>query len=155
MLVLAFTCFCQPVIAETYELSVTRKGGNTYKVDGKNMIIQTKYCYVYAYSESSILKSNGYGGDLIFLDSKDKCDVKAVFGASSWKSGKHKVTVSREDDDWYEAFGTSTYIKTSACISLALGENAVLSLNEGGFGNLIFNDGMNCMVDGLYKKLRL
>jgi hypothetical protein len=155
LLILAIASFCQPVIAETYELSVTRKGGNTYKVDGKNIIIQTRYCYVYAYSENSILKSNGYGGDLIFIDSKDKCDVKAVFGTADQKEGKYEVTVTREADDWYEVFGTSTYIKTSACLSLALGEDAVLSLTGGNFGNLIFKDGTNCMVEGLYSKLRL
>jgi hypothetical protein len=92
---------------------------------------------------------------LIFIDSKDKCDVKAVFGTADQKEGKYEVTVTREADDWYEVFGTSTYIKTSACLSLALGEDAVLSLTGGNFGNLIFKDSTNCMVEGLYSKLRL
>lgn len=144
-----------PAFAETYELSVTRKGSNTYKVSGKDIIVQTKYCYVYAYSEDAILKSSGYGGDLIFIDSHDKCDVKAVFGPSNQSPGKYKVTVSREDDDWYEIFGLNTYIKTSMCLSLALGEEAVLSHKGGGVGTLIFNDGNSCMVEGLYSKLRL
>jgi hypothetical protein len=89
-----------PVLAENYEVSLARKGSNVYKIDGKDIIIQTRYCYVYAYSEEAIFKASGYGGELIVFDSKDKCDVKAVFGLSKQKPGKYVVTVSREDDDW-------------------------------------------------------
>ena len=102
-----------PAFAENYEVNLTRKGSNVYKIDGKDIIIQTRYCYVYAYSEEAIFKTSGYGGEVIFFDSKDKCDVKAVFGVSKQKPGKYVVTVSHEDDDWYEGFGTSSNIKTS------------------------------------------
>ena len=144
-----------PVLAENYEVNLTRKGSNVYKIDGKDIIIQTRYCYVYAYSEEAIFKASGYGGELIFFDSKDKCDVKAVFGLSKQKPGKYVVTVSREDDDWYEVLGTNSYIKTSTCLSLALGEEAYLTMSASGFGQLRFEDGDDCMVEGVYTKLRL
>ena len=51
-----------PALAENYEVNLTRKGSNVYKIDGKDIIIQTRYCYVYAYSEEAILKTSGYGG---------------------------------------------------------------------------------------------
>ena len=144
-----------PALAENYEVNLTRKGSNVYKIDGKDIIIQTRYCYVYAYSEEAIFKSSGYGGEVIFFDSKDKCDVKAVFGLSKQKPGKYVVTVSREDDDWYEIVGTSSYIKTSSCLSLALGEEAYLTISPSGFGRLRFDDGDDCMVEAVYTKLRL
>ena len=144
-----------PALAENYEVNLTRKGSNVYKIDGKDIIIQTRYCYVYAYSEEAIFKASGYGGELIFFDSKDKCDVKAVFGLSKQKPGKYVVTVSREDDDWYEVLGTDSYIKTSSCLSLALGEEAYLTMSASGFGQLRFEDGDDCMVEGVYTKLRL
>ena len=144
-----------PALAENYEVNLTRKGSNVYKVDGKDIIIQTRYCYVYAYSEEAIFKSSGYGGEVIFFDSKDRCDVKAVFGVSKQKPGKYVVTVSHEDDDWYEVFGTSSYIKTSSCLSLALGEEAYLTIANSGFGMLRFKDGDDCMVEDVYTKLRL
>ena len=144
-----------PVLAENYEVSLTRKGSNVYKIDGKDIFIQTRYCYLYAYSEEAILKTSGYGGEVIFFDSKDKCDVKAVFGLSKEKPGKYVVTVSREDDDWYEVLGTNSYIKTSTCLSLALGEEAYLTISASGFGQLRFEDGDDCMVEGVYTKLRL
>jgi len=31
------------VRAENYEVGLTRKGSNVYKVDGKNIIVQTRY----------------------------------------------------------------------------------------------------------------
>ena len=144
-----------PAQAENYEVNLTRKGSNVYKIDGKDIIIQTRYCYVYAYSEEAIFKSSGYGGEVIFFDSKDKCDVKTVFGLSKQKPGKYVVTVSREDYDWYEVFGTSSYIKTSSCLSLALGEEAYLTIANSGFGRLRFKDGNDCMVEGVYTKMRL
>ena len=144
-----------PALAENYEVNLTRKGSNVYKIDGKDIIIQTRYCYVYAYSEEAIFKASGYGGEVIFFDSKDKCDVKAVFGVSKQKPGTYAVTVSREDDDWYEVFGTSSYIKTSSCLSLALGEEASLTIANSGFGRLRFKDGNDCMVEAVYTKLRL
>lgn len=144
-----------PALAENYEVNLTRKGSNVYKIDGKDIIIQTRYCYVYAYSDEAIFKASGYGGELIFFDSKDKCDVKAVFGLSKQKPGKYVVTVSREDDDWYEVLGTDSYIKTSTCLFLALGEEAYLTMSASGFGQLRFEDGDDCMVEGVYTKLRL
>ena len=81
--------------------------------------------------------------------------MKAVFGVSKQKPGKYVVTVSREDDDWFEVFGTSSYIKTSSCLSLALGEEAYLTIANSGFGRLRFKDGNDCMVEAVYSKLRL
>lgn len=153
---IGLTCFLAvPAWADNYEVNLTRKSGNVYKVDGKDIIIQTRYCYVYSYSEEAIFKTSGYGGEIIFFDSKDKCDVKAVFGVSTQKPGKYVVTVSHEDDDWYEMFGTNSYIKTSSCLSLALGEEAYLTIASSGFGRLRFKDGNDCMVEGIYTKLRL
>ena len=144
-----------PALAENYEVNLTRKGSNVYKVDGKDIIIQTRYCYVYAYSEEAIFKTSGYDGEVIFFDSKDNCDVKAVFGLSKQTPGKYVVTVSHEDDDWYEVFGTNSHIKTSSCLSLALGEQAYLTITPSGFGRLRLKDGDDCMVEAVYTKLRL
>lgn len=152
----ALTCFhVVPALAENYEVNLTRKGSNLYKVDGKDIIIKTRYCYVYAYSEAAIFKTSGYSGEIIFFDSKDKCDVKAAFGVSKQKPGKYVVTVSREDDDWFEVFGANSYIKTSSCLSLALGEEAYLTIAPSGFGQLRFKDGNDCMVEGIYSKIKL
>jgi hypothetical protein len=146
--------FPAAAIADNYEVSVTRKGSNLYKVDGKNIYIHTRYCYEYVYSESAFLKMSGYSGEIIFLDSGGKCDVKAVYGPSEQKTGKYTVTINREDDDWYEIWGSGIYIKTSGCLSLALGQEAVLSISAGGYGTL-YVDGNQCMVEGLYSKMSL
>ena len=144
-----------PSLAANYEVNLTRKGSNVYRVDGKDIIVQTRYCYVYAYSEEAILRTSGYGGEVIFFDSKEKCDVKAVYGKSAQKPGKYAVTVSREDDDWFEVFGTNLHIKTLSCLSLALGEEAVLTIANSGVGRLRFKDGDDCMVEAVYTKQRL
>lgn len=142
--------------AGDYDLSVTRKGSNLYKADGKDVYVHTRYCYEYVYSEDSLLRMSGTSGKIVFIDKGSSCDVKAVFGESDVSPGKYKVTVSREDDDWYEVFGTDTFIKTSACLNLSLGNEAILKLSGAGYGSLYFiDDDDDCMVEGVYSKLRL
>ena len=141
-------------MADNYEISVTRKGNNLYKIDSENILIHTRYCYEYVYYEESFLKMNGNSGEIIFLDSGGKCDVKAVYGSIEQEAGKYSVTISREDDDWYEIWGQDVYLKTSTCLSLALGEDAVLALSAGGYGTL-YIDGDECMVEGVYSSMSL
>ena len=142
--------------AEDYDLSVTRKGSNLYKVDGKDIYIHTRYCYEYVYSEDSLLRMSGTSGKIVFIDEGESCDVKAVYGDSNLTAGKYKISVSREDDDWYEVFGTDTFIKTSMCLNLALGDDAILKVSAGGYGTLYFiDDEDDCSVEGVYTQLRL
>ena len=143
-----------PSFADNYEVSVTRKGSNLYKIDGKNIFIHTRSCYQYVYYKSSILIMNGYSGEIIFTDSGEKCAVKAVYGPSEQAAGKYTVTVNREDDDWYEVRGQGLYIKTSSCLSLALGEEAILFMSAGGYGTLYVGDD-ECLVEGVYSKMSL
>ncbi|MGM3172511.1 hypothetical protein [Dickeya lacustris] len=141
-------------LAETYEISVTRKDSNIYRIDGKNIIVQTKYCYVYAYSENAYLRTNAYDEKLIFVDSHDSCDVSGVYGKSNMKNGAYKVKVSHENDNWYSIWGTDYFIQTSMCIELALSDDAILK-TQGLGGELIFENGNNCTVENVYSKIRL
>lgn len=141
-------------LAANYEVNLTRKGSNTYKVDGKDIIIQTRFCFVYAYSEAAILKTAPYGGEITFFDSREKCDVKAVLAAATPKPGRYVVNVRRDEDDWYEVSSGDSYIKTSACLSISIGEDAYLTISSPGFGRLRFEDGETCMVEGVYTKVR-
>lgn len=142
-------------LADDYRVSVTRKGSNLYKVTGKNIYIHTRYCYEYVYYGDAILRMSGYSGEIVFLDEGKKCGVKAVYGPAEIKPGTYKVTISRESDDWYEIFGTDTFIKTSMCLSLALGEEAILKISAGGIGNLYLRGGYECIVEGVYTRLKL
>lgn len=157
VLVVALMIFVAcPVLAGTYEISVTRKDSNLYKVDGKSIIIKTKYCYEYVYSSEAILRTSGRSGKLIFLEEDATCDVEAVFGKVTLADGQYSVTVSREEDDWYHVSGTDVYIQTSLCLNLALSEDALLKISIGGTGKLYFLDDEDiCMVEALFEPLDL
>lgn len=54
-----------------YEIQITRKGSNIYKVEGTKFYIETRYCYEYATFEDAILKiesSYGYTKGTIYFD---------------------------------------------------------------------------------------
>jgi hypothetical protein len=155
-LAILFLQFQPPLsIAADYSVNVTRKGANLYQVTGKNIYIQTRYCYEYVYYSDAILRMQGYSGEIIFLNEGKKCDVKGVYGSTDLKPGTYQVTVSREADDWYEILGMDAFIKTMLCLRLALGEDAVLKVEAGGVGKLIFDDGDNYLVEGVYSRLSL
>lgn len=154
-LVIIFT-FAMPslAIADNYEISITRKGTNLYKIDDKNTFIHTRYCYEYVYYESSFLKMSGYSGEIIFTESGGRCGVEAVYAPSEQKAGKYAVTINRKDNDWYDIWGRGIYIKTSGCLSLALGEEAILFLRAGGYGTL-YVESNECMVEDVYSRIKL
>lgn len=55
----------------TYEIEITRKGSNIYKLEGTKYYIETRYCYEYATYDDAILKveSNyGYQKGTIYFD---------------------------------------------------------------------------------------
>lgn len=152
-MIIACSFVCSAV-ADDYQVSVTRKGANLYKVDGQQIFIRTNYCYEYAYGEEAILKAAGSTGDLTFVGSKDECPVKAMLGVSQQAPGKYQVEVTHEGDDWYEIFGQNLFVHTSGCFSMAMNEDAVLDLYPGGSGSLK-TENEECSVDGVYSKLRL
>lgn len=142
-------------LAETYELTVTRKGKNIYRVDGKPILIHTRYCYNYSYGAEALLRTDRGGGELHFLDDDDACDVKGLYGRSDPKPGKYQVSISHEDDDWYQ-ISPKLYVQTSLCLNLALGEEGILDVRAGGFGRLHFLDSEDsCTVEGVFEKLAL
>ena len=72
-----------PTLAEDiYKVEVTRIAKDLYKIDGTDYIIKTRFCYEYSYFDDAILIiENTYGyniGRLIFIDSKDECDVEKI-----------------------------------------------------------------------------
>jgi hypothetical protein len=55
----------------TYEIEITRKGSNIYKLEGTKYYIETRYCYEYVTYDNAILKveSNyGYKKGTVYFD---------------------------------------------------------------------------------------
>ena len=48
----------------TYQVTVTRKGRNIYRLDNMDYVIETKYCNEYAHRDKALLKVTGsYHGE--------------------------------------------------------------------------------------------
>lgn len=137
--------------ADRYEVSLTRKDSNLYKVDGQPFWIQTRYCYVYGYGADATL--NQY--EVVFLDDAEKCDVKRILKEMQPAAGTYQVSLSHEDDNLYSTMD-GIFVRTTMCLNLALVEDAVLRLNGYGGGTVIFlDDDDRCDVEGVFSKARL
>lgn len=143
------------VTNDNYRISVTREDSNLYRVLGKDLYIETRYCYEYVYGENSLLKMSGRIGEIVFLDAGEKCDVAGVYGKSEVKAGTYSVTVSHSADGWYEIAQTGGRIRSNLCLSLSLSDRATLRMRENGFGRLYFSNERECSVEGVYDRLTL
>jgi hypothetical protein len=152
-LVLALTLSGAAVAAvgDRYQVSLTRKDGNLYKVDGQPFWVQTRYCYVYGYGDDAVLSQY----EVVFLDDAEKCDVKRILKEMQASAGTYKLSLSREDDNLYSTMD-GIFVRTTMCLNLALGEDAVLRLNGYGGGTVIFlDDDDRCDVEGVFSQARL
>jgi hypothetical protein len=150
-LVLATSATTGAAAADRYEVSLTRKDSNLYKVDGQPYWVQTRYCYIYGYGEEAVLSAY----EVVFLDDAEKCDVKRILKEMQPSAGTYKVSLSREDDDLYSTVD-GIFVRTTMCLSLALGEDAILRLNGYGGGTVMFlDDDDRCNVEGVYSQARL
>lgn len=142
--------------ADNYAISVTRDDSNLYHVVGKDILIRTRACYEYAIADDAVLAMRGPAGTLVFLDDKESCDVEGVYASANEAAGKYSVSVSQDDDDWYAIDGTRLHVRTSMCLNLALGSDALLKLDGPGTGTLYFlDDNDHCDVEGVYGAMSL
>lgn len=83
---IAVASMVSPALADDmYRVKVTRVSEDLYQVDGKQIFIQTQYCYKYGYSVDAILQVNsnaytGYGaiGKIIFTNPTSECNVVRI-----------------------------------------------------------------------------
>ena len=140
--------------AETHLLQVSRKGSNIYQVEGKELMVVTLGCNLLAYFEDVILESSPNGGRMTFVYNKDKCEVKGLYAPKVSEPGRYAVTLSLKAENWYEIFGTNTYVKTQNCRVMVLGQEAFLLLQTAQLGQISFKDGDNCKVESFFSKQR-
>lgn len=85
-------------LSSKYEIQITRKAQNLYKVSGSDLWIETKYCYEYSYSETVIMDYSGYGytkGELIFKNGR-KCDISEIYESRNVNRGTKALTSGGE-----------------------------------------------------------
>jgi hypothetical protein len=70
-------------------------------------------------------------------------------------AAEYKVYVTRLDDNLYQDRNSGAIIKTSLCLELSLGDEAILIWSGSNYyacGKLIFiSSGRTCQVDGVYR----
>lgn len=145
----------QSVTAGEYQEIVTLKQPNVYKIDSKNILINTRYCNEQAHSETVLLTMDGYSGEITFPATGGKCEVAAVYGASSYQVGTYSVNLEKQPNGWYEISGQGIYLDPADdCAILASVFEALLAVRPGGTGSLFFGK-QECSIQGLHFKMEL
>jgi len=151
VLLAALSATSSAFAADRYNVALTRKDRNLYKVDGKPIWVQTRYCYVYGYGEEAALSAD----EIVFLDSSEKCDVKRVLKEVSVQSGNYKARLTYDDDNFYSTLD-GMFIKTNLCLELEISEETVLHMNGYGGGTAIFlTHDRRCPVENIFSQLQI
>lgn len=150
--VMAFvSLFLSDVSAQTLELK--RESRNVYIDRGAKTVVFTRFCSAFAMYEDAALSSDR--SKIAFLGSSSEvCDVKGVYQRADISPGNYRVTVSHEEDDWYEITALGAFVKTNSCYEYVYFQEAMLSLNAYGGSLTFFNSKSKCNVEGVYQKRR-
>ena len=141
--------------AENYNANVSRRGSNLYEVTGSNILIKTRLCLNLAIYSDAIITTEPYGGEIIFLDDKDRCDIESFFGPANYQTGTYKIYISHSGDNFFEVQGTNLLIKTLPCYYYVYGIDAILKVNNPSSAQLLIPSyNANCFVEKIYTKIR-
>jgi hypothetical protein len=150
-----FLLLCTSAQGSDYQVNVTRKSSQLYKITSKDIYINTRACFEFVYYEDAVLRMSGRTGTIVFLDAGAKCDVKSVYGKTSITPGNYTVRLTSEADDWYSVAGSDLMIRTMLCYKSWFGEEVTLKIGSGGAAILVDEDGDTYSVDGIYVTLSL
>jgi hypothetical protein len=150
----------------SYNVSATRIGQNFYQVDPK-WIIQTKYCYEYASSESATLVMTAFTGSsdgTITFASGASCTVAGAYYPMNLSAGTYSAYLSVEGDGFYTDSLQQVVVRSNyLCLVLLYLDKSTLSLTYGGLayssglkiGTITFSDNRGCDLIGIYKLSKL
>jgi len=142
------------LFADVFEINLTRKERNLYKENQKNLLIQTRFCFEFAFAADAILKIDGLSKFVIFTNSGNKCDVKAIYKKIEINEQKKVVNVYKIEDGWYQIMGTDIYFLTTSCLNLSLSADVVLNVYKNNLGGMIqFDKYSSCSIEGFYSKI--
>jgi hypothetical protein len=111
----------QMVNAAQYRVSVTRVAQDAYRDTTSGLVVLTRYCYEYVYYQDAVLDYTAGMGGTLYFGRSSSCDVAGV--------AKPNAQLTRVRDNIYRDDMSGGYLRTSLCLSLALGEDALV-LND-------------------------
>ena len=158
ILVVCAVCFFhQAVSAGEYKEVVSTYDNDFYKIDTKNILIQTANCLEDVRGQEVLVSMSGISGEITFTKTENSCAVAAIYGTKGYRVGNYRVNISREEENWYKITDQNIYIRTDECLIYATEQEGLLSVStvgKSGSGSLHV-DGEACRVISLYTPMEL
>jgi hypothetical protein len=161
----SFACLVKPA-ACGQKVTVTRVDSNFYFSSASKLLLRTKFCYEYVYSDNAELTMTGstgvFDGKLKFSNG-ETCDVSGAYAPSTMRPGNYSATLTREESDFYMD-GTGLVVWTQFCYQYLYYDRAVLQLTYGGgsgyasggkIGSVAFSNKAACNLLGVFSLAKL
>lgn len=143
-------------MAGNVELEVVRAGADLYEIVGKDLFVETEYCFEGLDKSKVVLHLEEEQDYLVFSDTGARCDVLMVFGRSGMDPGNYQINIDWKHDDWFAFTDQDAAFKTSGCYSLVENAEARVTIDEQGTGTLVISSAdEECTIEGIYAKTEL
>lgn len=139
--------------AEPLGFSMVYEGKNLFRVIDRDLFVQTKVCTPPATKGAPLLIYDEAGPDFVAWPNGQRCPVRAMLGRIDMPRDRFSVNLSKRANEWYEVFGLNLYLRTSLCVRMVIGEEAMLNVLAKDDIRLQFSDGQMCAVKGVYGRL--
>ena len=157
----------QPPASNVYPVTVSRVDNNIYFSSSSKLLILTKFCYEYIYSDKAVLTmtgSTGYFDGTIRFSNGKTCDVGGAYWPSALTAGNYTATLTLEEFNIYSDSHSSSIIWTQHCYEYRYFDQAALRLaystgtaySAGSvIGTVTFSGGRSCDLIGIFSLARL
>jgi hypothetical protein len=150
-----------------YSIVATRIGQDFYSISDFSTILQTTFCYEYAYGENASLlmsSSIGFSDGTITFASGASCTVAGAYNPNTLVAGNYSATLTFQDYGFYSDTVQQAIIRASnTCFTIRYSDSTILALTIGGtnystgsaIGTINFSDLSTCPLTGIYVLAKL
>jgi len=140
--------------AQDGEQLLAPAGPNLYRVEGKNIYVQTLACAAASQRTRAVLMYNNSGESSVLVTDGSRCAVKSILAPTTLPLDRFSVMVTTRASEWHELFGKNAFVKTSMCFKVVFAQTVVLKVLAKDDMRLIFPDGKTCTVEQVYGPMR-
>ena len=160
------------IVSKIYSVTARRLDSNFYSIVGPNIpansLIQTKFCFEFAFFDSATLVMSGFSGSFdgeITFANGNRCDVAGAYSPLPLLPGLYVASLTYETTGFYTDWLHSLVVQAAGtCFRIVVSNQSEVNMTFAGgvaynsglpIGTITFSDGSACNMIGVYGLTKL